>query len=197
MKRWIWPQICARRFFYSCVASLTRWYGNVNLVFLWSLFMWFSIPIPELIQCYHSFSSLVTELDRRSLFPLHFWCIFLFGFGSFFCCFGCCLFVCYVFAMESWRLLDCVQVPYQFTFVASNQMAVRVCINWLIYRFYATCNWTSWTTWRKPRAVGRKAKSRWMWAWWHLAANVIFPLLQLAFYGTCSCFVHGHMNKYL
>ena len=38
-----------------------------------------------------------------------------------FCCFRCGLFVCRVSAMESWRRLDCVQVPYQFAFVGHNQ----------------------------------------------------------------------------
>ena len=34
-----------------------------------------------------------------------------------------------------------------------------VCINLFIYRFYATCNWTCGTTWRKPRGVGRKKQA--------------------------------------
>ena len=31
---------------------------------------------------------------------------------------------------------DCVQVPYQFAFVAHNQWRPFACINQLIYRFY-------------------------------------------------------------
>ena len=58
----------------------------------------FAIPIPELIQCYHLISSLVTELDRRSLSALRFWWVFFVWFWfCVFCCFGCCLFVCCVF----------------------------------------------------------------------------------------------------
>ena len=35
-----------------------------------------------------------------------------------------------------------------------------VCINKLIYRFYATCNWTCGTTWRKPwLSPGRSTRS--------------------------------------
>ena len=72
-------------------------------------------------------SSIVTELDRRSLSSLPFWCVF-FAWLCFcvFCCFSCCLVVCCVSAMESWRRLDYVQVPYQFTFVAPNQWRLFV-----------------------------------------------------------------------
>ena len=49
-----------------------------------------------------SFSSLVTELDRRSLSPLRFWCLFFVWFWfCLFCCFGCCLFIWCVFAMTA------------------------------------------------------------------------------------------------
>ena len=35
-----------------------------------------------------------------------------------------------------------------------------------IYRFYATCNWTCGTTWRKPRGVGKKM-DYWSGVWFH------------------------------
>ena len=48
---------------------------------LCSLFLGLAMPIPELVQCYHLFSSLVTELDHRSISSLLFWCVFFVGFG--------------------------------------------------------------------------------------------------------------------
>ena len=128
-----------------------------NGMAMWFLCLWFPCCLVspyQYLSWYNaitSFSSIVTELDRRSLSSLCCWCLF-------FVClfFFVCLVVCCFSAMESWRLLDYVQVPYQFTFVASNQWRLFVCINLLIYRFFATCIWTCWTTWRKPRGVGRK-----------------------------------------
>ena len=40
-----------------------------------------------------------------------------------------------------------------------SRWRLLVCINYVIYRFYATCSWTCGTTWRKPRGVGRKSGS--------------------------------------
>ena len=65
-----------------------------------------------------------------------------------FCCWPC-------FCLESWRLLDYVQVPYQFTLVPPTNGGYLYAS---ISQF--TCSMQHaierWTTWRKPRGVGRK-----------------------------------------
>ena len=63
-----------------------------------------------------------TELDRRSLFSLCFWCLLLVWF-CLVCCFVCCLFVCCVVAMESGLCTGLIPVH----FCGSNQKAA-VCM---------------------------------------------------------------------
>ena len=65
-------------------AVLLHSLGDVFLVFsVFSFVLFSATPIPELIQCHPSPSSIVSELDRRSLFML----LFLVCFVWFLCCF--------------------------------------------------------------------------------------------------------------
>ena len=112
-------------------------------------------PIPELIQCYHL--TLIISLWTGPPITFHFACFWGVLFGCFlFVCFWCGLAVCCFSAMDR----DGCWTTYRSHHFCGPHTRWRlyVCINELIYRFYATCNWTCGTTSRKPRGVGRKKK---------------------------------------
>ena len=68
--------------------------------------------------------------------------------------FGLVLFFGFCFVTELWRILDYIgPSPVYFYGHISRRPSLRQLINSLIS---ATCNRTCWTTWRKPRGVGRK-----------------------------------------
>ena len=75
-----------------CFTHATVWQCDC-CVFLFS-FLGFAIPIPSWYNAIISFSSLVTELDRRSPSSLCVGCVCFCCFVWFcfcvFCCFGCC-----------------------------------------------------------------------------------------------------------
>ena len=106
------------------MASLTRRYGYVMFVFVFSLLSCF---LPYQLSWYNvitSPSSLVSGLDRRSLSILLVCFVLV---GVWLVCFLVLLLLLFVwscvllsvFLNGLWRLLDYVQVPHQFTFVAS------------------------------------------------------------------------------
>ena len=72
-------------------------------VFLCSLFLFLPHQYLSWYNAIISPSSIVTELDRRSLSTLLFWCVFLVGSVCVFCCFWCGLVVC-CFAGWIWSL---------------------------------------------------------------------------------------------
>ena len=81
-------------------------------------FVCFTIPILELIQYYHLF--LIDShwtgppITFLSVFLVLVFCLVVFLCVLLLCVFSCC-WLC--FCLESWWLLDYVQVPYQFTLV--------------------------------------------------------------------------------
>ena len=109
--------------FLSCVAALTRQYGKCD--FGVPVFSFVLVLPHQYLSWYNAItspSSLVLWTGPPITFHFAFvWVCFFWFVWLFLCCFCCCwcgLAVCCFSAMESWRLLDYVQVPYQFTFVA-------------------------------------------------------------------------------
>ena len=89
-----------------CFTHTTVWQCDF-CVSVFSLFLFFAYQYLSWYNAITSPSSIVTELDRRSLSSLPFWCVFFVWLCFYvFCCFWCCLVVCCVSAMESWRRLD-------------------------------------------------------------------------------------------
>ena len=115
------------------------------------------MPIPAIIQGYHAFSlprshnwSAGHFSPARFVLCCVFWFVLLVSFWfDFVLLFGFC------FVTELWRHWTMYRSTTSLLLrpLISRRPYLRQLTNSLIA---ATCNWTCWTTWRKPRRVGRK-----------------------------------------
>ena len=132
--------------------------------------IYIAIPIPEVIQCYHLFLHFPIAYELISWPPAVLVFVFVLVWIVCFLCFClfCLCFWCLFFVLHGDSSMDLCIDPFQFSFVShchcfvtelwrrpliSRRPSLHQLTNSLIA---ATCNRTCWTTWRKPRGVGRK-----------------------------------------
>ena len=140
-----------------CFAHATVWQCDV-CVSGGFLLLFSAIPIPEIIQCYHLSIGCASELKRHFPFSVFLVCCSCWLVLVFSVLFGCCLFLVAVslfLPLGLWLLWTMYRSLTSSLLCPLTGWAL--CIhNSLILCFFATCNWTCWTTWREPRGVGQK-----------------------------------------